>query len=297
MPPAHTSAARGCSLLLSFLAVLGPTSWCAGDERGTGSALERTEFARPAEEPETKTFDEVAADKAREPESGTDSAVETGTDPAKLLFRFEVNPQYIELPDDGHLFSTNFKLDVPLSKSFATALELPVVYAGGFLSPIDDQFGLGDIFVRARNVWSFERSSLIAGTELGLKTADDELLGSGKWQLNPTLAYVHYLSSEYLLAVAGKQRLSIAGDDDRADINQSEPRLIGIYINPKGWWLQADYQPKINWEKDGDVTHLIECEAGTMLSRSVGVSIRPGVGIGENRERDWSIGIGLRLLF
>lgn len=61
------------------------------------------------------------------------------------------------------------------------ALELPIVHAGGFPSPIDDQVGLGDIFARAGNVWSFERSSFIAGAELGLMTADDDLLGSGKW--------------------------------------------------------------------------------------------------------------------
>jgi|GEM_PF-1201274 hypothetical protein len=293
----HTSVARGCSFLVSFLAVLGPTPWCSADEQGTGSAFERTEFTLAAEEPQTLTIDEVAALKSQPPATAADSAVETGTDPSKLLFRFEMNPQYIELPGDGHLASTNFKLDVPLTKSFAMALELPIVHASGFPSPIDNQVGLGDIFVRARNVWSFERSSFIAGAELGLMTADDDLLGSGKWQLNPTLAYVHYLSSEYLLAVAGKQRLSIAGDDDRADINQTELRLIGIYINPKGWWLQADYQPKINWERDGQVSHLLEFEAGTMLSRSIGVSIRPGVGIGPHSDRDWSIGVGLRFFF
>lgn len=239
----------------------------------------------------------ASGDQAAAGQANADGAVETGTDPAKLLLRFEMNPVYIDLPGDGSLLSTNFKLDVPMTKSFAAAFELPVTYASGFPEPVDDQFGLGDAFVRVRNVFSFERASLIAGAEVGLKTADDELLGSGKWQVNPSLAYVYYLTSEYLLAVAGKQRLSIAGDDDRADINQSELRLIGIYINPKGWWLQADYQPKINWERDGKVSHLFECEAGTMLSRSVGVSIRPGVGFGPNRDRDWSIGGGVRFLF
>ena len=229
--------------------------------------------------------------------SASGDKVETGTDPAKLLLRVEFNPQYIDTPGRGHLLSGNFKLDMPLTGSFAVALELPVVHASGFGPPLDDQFGLGDIFIRARNVWSFERSSLVAGVEVGLKTADDELLGSGKWQFSPSVAYVYYLSSEYLLATALKQRLSIAGDDDRASINQSELRLIGIYINPAGWWLQADYQPKIDWQRDARVSHTVEFEAGTMLTRNVGVSIRPGVGIGPDRDRDWSVGVGVRVLF
>ena len=224
-------------------------------------------------------------------------AVETGTDPSKLILRFEMNPQYLDLPGEGSLLTTNFKLDIPLTRSCAVAIDAPLSAASGFSDPIEDQFGFADVAVRARNVWTSERSSVIVGAEAVLRTADDELLGSGKWQLNPSVAFVYHFSSEYLLATAWKQRLSIAGDDERPDLNASEFRLIGIYINPEGWWLQADYQPKINWENDGAVSHLLEFEAGAMITRSVGISVRPGVGIGANKERDWSIGIGLRFLF
>lgn len=258
------------------------------DEAGTSFPVD------PAASLATLTYAQPAA---IDDPPATDAAIETGTDPAKLLLRFELNPQYLESRGPGSLLSTNLKLDVPFTKSFAIAFEVPVISASGFPDPLDDQFGLGDVLVRTRYVWSFERSSFIAGAEFGLKTADDELLGSGKWQVNPSLAYVYYLSSEYLLAVAGKQRLSVAGDDDRADINQTELRLIGIYINPEGWWMQADYQPKINWEDDASVSHLVECELGTMLTRSLGVSIRPGVGLGDNRDREWSVGVGMRLFF
>lgn len=246
----------------------------------------------PAQPPEAS-----AAPTTTAAASGSPGEIETGTDPSKLLLRVEMNPQFIELPGDGSLFVTNFKLDVPITKSIGVAIDAPVSYASGFPAPIEDQFGFGDVAVRARHVWSFERSSLIAGAEAVLRTADDELLGSGKWQLNPSVAFVYYLSSEYLLATAWKQRLSFAGDDGRADLNVSEFRVIGIYINPKGWWLQADYQPKVNWDDGGAVSHLIEFEAGAMISRSVGLSIRPGFGFGANRDRDWSLGVGVRFLF
>lgn len=239
-------------------------------------------------------------DGTTEPRAGAAAdagAIETGTDPSKLILRFEMNPQYLDLPGEGSLVTTNFKLDIPFTRSFAVAIDAPLSAASGFSDPIEDQFGFADVAVRARNVWTSERSSIIVGAEAILRTADDPLLGSGKWQLNPSVAFVYHFSSEYLLATACKQRLSIAGDDDRPDINASEFRLIGIYINPEGWWLQADYQPKVNWENDGAVSHLLEFEAGAMITRSVGISVRPGVGIGANKDRDWSIGIGLRFLF
>lgn len=41
----------------------------------------------------------------------------------------------------------------------------------------------------------------------------------------------------------------------------------------------------------------MEFEAGTMISRSVGACVRSGFGFDAGKERDWSIGIGLRFLF
>lgn len=226
-----------------------------------------------------------------------DGEIETGVDPSKLLFRFECNPQYIDFAGDGSLLTTNIKFDIPITKSIGVAIDAPIGYASGFPAPIDDSFGLGDIAVRVRHVWSFEKMSLIAGAEAVMQSATEDIFGGGKWQLNPSVAFVYHFSHEYLLATAWKQRISIAGDDDRPDLNASEFRLIGIYINPEGWWLQADYQPKIDWEGGGEASHLMEFEAGAMITRSVGVSIRPGFGFGENKERDWSIGLGLRFLF
>lgn len=297
MRSSPTGVMTGHALALGVLSAVGLTSVSRADEPLPLSVALLSEQSLMLTEPEPSRTGEAAFPESRQPTAASDAAVETGTDPSKLLLRFEINPQYIEQPGGSHIFSTNLKLDVPLTKSFAVAVEIPVIHAGGFPEPLDEEFGLGDIFLRARNVWSFERSSLIAGAELGLKTADDELLGSGKWQINPSLAYVYYLTSEYLVAISGKQRLSVAGDEDRADINQSELRLIGIAINPRGRWLLADYQPKIDWEQDGEVSHLLEFEAGMMLTLSVGVSVRPGVGIGAHRDREWSIGVGLRVFF
>ena len=149
-------------------------------------------------------------------------AIETGTDPSKLILRFEMNPQYLDLPGEGSLVTTNFKLDIPLTRSCAVAIDAPLSHAGGFPDPIEDQFGFADVAVRARNVWTSERSSVIVGAEAVLRTADDELLGSGKWQLNPSVAFVYHFSSKYLLATAWKQRLSIAGDDEQ-DVLHHDP--------------------------------------------------------------------------
>lgn len=100
---------------MPFLAVLGPTPRSSADEQGTGSAFQSTKCTLATQEPQSLAIDEVAPRKSQPSATAADSAVETGTDPSKLLFRFEMNPQHVELPGDGHLASTNFKPDVPLT--------------------------------------------------------------------------------------------------------------------------------------------------------------------------------------
>lgn len=49
-------------------------------------------------------------------------------------------------------------------------------------------------------------------------------------------------------------------------------------------------------QDDGEASNLMESEAGTMIMRSAGVSIRPGMDFGTNKERGLSIGAGLRFV-
>lgn len=230
------------------------------------------------------------------PQQATPEEVETGADPSRLLLRAEWATQYVETAGPGNLFVNSLKLDVPLEGGNAVAVELPIVSAVQPL-PADDEFGLGDTFLRGRHVANSATGSTIVGVELGLDTATDAVLGSGKWQANPSFAYVHRFTQRVLMAGAVKQRLSIAGDEDRSDINRSEMRLIGILLHPQGRWLILDWQPTFDWNRNGDMTNLIEAEAGMMWSRSFGLSTRVGTAFGEDQDRDYSVQLGFRLFF
>ncbi len=275
------NASSIASLLPTTLSVL-LLSACAAKEVRTNP----TAFARSTpQEP-----------KRQEPAQTDQETVETGADPSRLLLRTELAMQHLETPGPGSRFINSLKLDVPLTADTAVAMEVPVIAADMPL-PAEDEFGMGDVFLRGRQVSNSETGSTIVGVELGLDTATDETLGSGKWQANPSLAYVHRFSSSLLLATALKQRLSVGGDEERDDLNRSEARLIGIWLHPQGRWLMLDWQPSFDWNRDGDMTNVLEAEAGMMTSRSFGVSIRPGFAFGENQDRDYSVQVGLRMFF
>lgn len=264
--------------------------------RSAPSALsERPAAAAPAAVPAAQD-PPPAAPPAAPPRQATPEEVETGADPSRLLLRAEWASQFVQTPGPGNLFVNNLKLDVPFADGKAVAVELPVV-STTLPQPLDDAFGLGDTFLRGRQVTNSDTGSTIVGVEFGLDTATDPVLGSGKWQANPSFAYVHRFTPTVLLAGALKQRLSVAGDEDRSDLNRSETRLIGILLHPQGRWLILDWQPSFDWNRDGRMSNVLEAEAGMMWSRAFGLSFRPGMAFGGYQDRDFSVQIGMRLFF
>lgn len=86
--------------------------------------------------------------------------------------------------------------------------------------------GVGDIALRARNVQSDGPWSTLLAAEVVLPTASDDALGSGKWQINPAGGVVYALSQTSFVFAGYRHILSVAGDDDRPDISDMQPRVL-----------------------------------------------------------------------
>lgn len=215
-----------------------------------------------------------------------------GVNPRDLDSKFELFSEYRRL--DGHigLWTTAAKLDFKLTEKFAIAVETPFAR---FTSPFHDAAGLGDIAVRVRYVETFGRFSLLTGAEAVLPTAMDDALGTGKIQLNPTLGGVYMWTNQIFTAGVGKQIWSVGGESDRADLNQSQVRLINGYIAQTGWWAMFDNRLTHDWNAKTDVWDM-QVEVGTMISPSQAVWIRPGTSLLDGTT-NYSILVGYRSLF
>ncbi|WP_372683741.1 hypothetical protein [Desulfosarcina sp.] len=116
--------------------------------------------------------------------------------------------------------------------------------------PGDGATGLGDInyslFVSPAQpkgfIWGL-------GPSIMLPTASDDQLGSEKWSAGPTgVVLVQPKWGTYGGLV--RQLWSIAGEDDRASVNQT---LIEPFLNynlPNGWYLVTDMVITANWQAD-----------------------------------------------
>lgn len=228
--------------------------------------------------------------------SQAESETVRGVNPADNLTKFEILPKFSMVDDGGDISvsTMTFKYDRAFQGIYGLNFELPVAY---FDSPFVDEFGIGDFNIRARYQHRADNWTFIAGAETVLPIASDDTLGSGKYQLNPTIVGVYAFSQQTFAAVVAKHLFSIGGESDRADIVQGQYRCILAHTTPSGWWFLADPQLWADYDNDNRLQLSLDLEVGRMINPSTGVWLRGGSRItGDWDKEDWSISAGIRFI-
>jgi hypothetical protein len=89
------------------------------------------------------------------------------------------------------------------------------------------------------------------GPSISIPTATDDVLGSEKWSIGPSAVAVAQ-PSPFVTGGLVRHLWLFAGDDDRADVNQT---LIQPFVNynlEDGWFLVSAPIIMANWEADSE---------------------------------------------
>lgn len=219
-----------------------------------------------------------------------------GVNPADNLSKFELLPRLVVIDDAGGVSTATFtfKYDRAIQGTYGVNVELPLAR---FESPGAARNGIGDLNVRGRAQVKTGPLVWIGGIETVWPVASDDALGAGKIQVNPTAVGVYAFSKSVFAAGIAKQYISVAGDEDRADISQGQYRMLAAYSTPQGAWFLLDPQLWVDYENDRRSEFAIEVESGKMLSGTVGAWLRGGGHVSGSWERQqWSVGGGIRFI-
>ena len=160
-------------------------------------------------------------------------------------------------PGDKYQNLLNIQPVIPIKLSeswnLITRTIVPVVYQQeGVVPGLDSQFGLGDTTLTAflspakpgKVIWG-------VGPAFLLPTATDDVLGTGKWGVGPSVV-VLTMPGHWVLGGLLNNIWSVAGADDRADVNAFTFQPFVNYNFEKGWY--ASFSPVItaNWEAPSD---------------------------------------------
>ena len=234
--------------------------------------------ATPAESEETEVEDAGAADE----------------DPRSIVF-FNVRLQHVELGDGNSADFVLFRRDIAITQprrpgvTFATMrFDLPV---GHTRIASQEATGLGDFYFQALNFRELsKRFSLGSGLAFQLPTATDDLLGSGKWQVAPSLFPLRTFPAKRALFFTRIQDfVSVAGDDDRRDIHYLSigPTLFKSIDSKRAVLL--DTEAIVDWQRDGELSWKSGFLFATRLGARRAGWIKLEVPWGEHRRGEWTV--------
>jgi hypothetical protein len=138
----------------------------------------------------------------------------------------------------------------------------PAIYHPNLAAESGGTFGLGDINATAfitpaaggKVTWG-------AGPIFSFPTATDDVLGTKKWGVGPS-AVVLAMPGRWTVGMLVNNVWSVAGDDNRADVNAMLVQYFANYNLPQGWYLVTAPIITANWEADDDDRWTVPFGAG-----------------------------------
>ena len=169
----------------------------------------------------------------------------------------------------------------------------------------DEEFGLGNINYTAflspakpgKIIWGF-------GPSITMPTNTDDALGLDEWTAGPSLVVLTMPGNWVLGALAGNQ-WSIAGDDDRGNINAFSLQYFVNYNIPNGngWYLKSGPTITADWNADSGDRWTIPVGGGIgrvfkIGKQPVDVSLQGLYNVEKPEDAaDWGLEFSFKLLF
>jgi hypothetical protein len=157
--------------------------------------------------------------------------------------------------DDGFRYTLNIQPVIPISLTsdwnVISRTILPVIYQDEISGPGNDEFGLGDttqslffspVTGPGELIWG-------VGPVFLLPTATDDALGREKWGAGPTgVALVQ--RGRWTIGMLANHIWSLAGDDDRTDVNATFLQPFVAHTWSRGFTLTLNTESTYDWEAE-----------------------------------------------
>jgi hypothetical protein len=176
--------------------------------------------------------------------------------PLQSNFDFKIGPD-----DDGWRYQLNAQPVVPISIgedwNLISRTILPVIYQEDVVPAIlaggdDDQFGLGDT---TQSLFFSPKQPLFGSVVLGagpaflVPTATDDLLGTEKFGVGPTLVALTQ-QGPWTVGILTNHIESVAGDNDRAEISSTFIQPFIAYNTKDAWTFTLQTETSYDWENE-----------------------------------------------
>ena len=247
----------------------------------------------------------------------------TGTNPINFTYDARFYSETSWLPGDNSSLITNtFEFRAPLGRDLANltnqkegifndlgnkhALRIKVRTKSLNLDDGEGSntniSGIGDLDLRWLYIpYVTNKVGIATGLEAFFPTATNDALGDGKLILRPQIfgGFFGLLGKNSIFAPGLLYLFDVAGDDDRASVNQWQVDMYFVWLLAQmRHWLIVNPQLVFDVENSKEYM-IVDLEFGYMIPPLPGASIylRPGAGVGADRPLDWTFEFGFKFIW
>jgi hypothetical protein len=237
---------------------------------------------------------------AQAPEQKTADAIRNDSDPTRAVL-FSIRPEFSWLNADVTRSALIFRYDhaalrqrrwLPGRRGVILRFEMPVAQT---TTASSGETGLGDGYAQLLTFpYISPKFAFAVGSGLGIPTATDDLLGTGRWMVAPAVAPVWFFQGRGMMFFVRVQNLMSLGNDDR------RPDFNVLVINPTfirnfggHFWILADTETQTDWRRDERTGIKSGLQVGRAIAGRIGVWGKPEVWWGPNRGGQWNLKFGI----
>lgn len=225
-----------------------------------------------------------------------------GTNPAELITRVEVKYQYQNFAfGDIHGIAI-VRGDYAFTPTVGIRMDLPILHFNSKTPGLRSESGIGDIVTSMTFVKIFSKRFVGAVVpRIDFPTATHSTLGSGKYSFKPLIAGITPFGPGAGLVGIIEQRVSFAGNRNRADINETAFRVIllkSFLQGPlKGYYANPQLETVVDYEINNRTTTQFAVNMGKVLSKNLVVFVVPTFHVAGTKRENFKLEAGLRYLF
>lgn len=218
---------------------------------------------------------------------------------------FQANFDFGIGPADGSRFLMNIQPVIPMSLSedwnlIARAI-LPITSQNDVFGESGTQTGLGDMVTSAFFSPKEPTSGGLiwgAGPVLLIPTATDDLLGTGKFGIGPTAVGLKQIG-DLTIGVLANHIWSIAGDEDRADVNSTfiQPFIAKNFKGGYALGLNTELTQSWDYDATSGTLNLTGSKVISLGKQLGQVAIGPRIPYGGANSTEWGFRAAFVLLF
>ena len=161
----------------------------------------------------------------------------------------------------------------------------------------DRVFGLGDTVLLDFFLFQTSHSTFATGPAVGIPTATDDTLGSGKLELGPNFLWIYHGVKKTTLGVLAENLTSVAGSSDRPSVNTLLWQPIFTRHFKWGYLSWSGQQWSYDWNsKDWSIPLGVIVGKVFMAKTPWNIQVEPYYTINQGRSNQYGIKFGWTMI-